>query len=149
MRYNSAVYTQPGDWTIYEVVKNGHCLCTEELEAAATVPHLVAVYGKLRLLRVSGFPPDAEKKGLFNTELLGKHQCGLGQIAVHALKIKPGPWRIYFSVLDPKRKEIDLLWAVQKKKWKRDKGDFPRCCRILDDIASEHTTRQIVTIPAR
>jgi hypothetical protein len=110
---------------------------------------MVAVYGKLRLLRAAGFPPDAEK-GRFISERIGKHQCGsLGLVSVQELKVKPGPWRLYFAVLYPPRREIDLLWAVPKKKWKRDPEDFKRCCRILNDIANGYTTRKIFFIPDR
>jgi hypothetical protein len=148
VRYNSAAFAQPGDWTIFEVVKNGHCPCTEDLEAASD-REMVAVYGKLRLLRAAGFPPDPEK-GTFITQLVGRHECGsLGRVSVRALKVKPGPWRLYFALLQAQRREIDLLCAVAKKKWKRDPEDFSRCCRILDDIANGYTTRQIFPIPDR
>lgn len=148
MRYNTAQFAQPGDWTIFEVVKNGHCLCTREFNGASD-EEMVAVYGKLGLLRAAGFPPDAEK-GSFITERVGKHPCGsLGRVSVQELKVKPGPWRIYFAVLYPPRQEIDLLLAVSKKKWRRDPEDFKRCCRILNDIENGITTRKEFFIPNR
>ena len=148
MRYNSAKFAQPGDWPIFEVEKNGRSLCTEEFNEASD-EEMVAVYGKLGLLRAAGFPPDAEK-GSYITELVGRHECGSpGRVSVQALKVKPGPWRIYFAVLYPPKREIDLLWAVRKKKWRRDPEDFKRCCRILDDIENGYTSRKEFFIPNR
>lgn len=148
MRYNTASPGQAGDWTIYEVRKNARCLCSSEYDDAR-IEELHAILAKLRILRACGFPPDREK-GSLQTQKVGTHRAGaLGKVSIHVLKIKPGPWRLYFYVPSVELREITLLWATAKKTNKRDPADYEKCCRIVDDISNGHTTRERITIPDR
>jgi hypothetical protein len=148
MRYNTANPGQAGDWTIYEVVKNGRCLCSSEYDNAR-IEDIHAILAKLRILQAAGFPPDRER-GFLKIQKVGSHHTGhLGNISIHVLKIKPGPWRLYFYVASVERREIALLWSVAKKTHKRDPADLVRCCRILDDIANGYTTRERIILPNR
>jgi hypothetical protein len=149
MRYDPSRATN--DWRLAEVVETGsaaHRPCSDAY-AAANDEELVHVFSALRLLIASGYPPDKERG---NPEIeLVKYKCKSDhhKTAFCVLKCKPSGYRLYFHVRDPTKQEAIFLYAVHKKKNKRDDADFDRCCKILRAFEDGKYTLEGLDVPDR
>ena len=123
------------DWELLEIELDGHCPCSEVLDAAP-FHQSALVDRKLRILAAAGVPPNKEK-GRYIFENLGKYFLKTKKVHVqlYVLKCKPTPWRLYFYVVPPaSNRQVEFLLAVPKKGWKRDPKDIELCYRRLDRI---------------
>jgi hypothetical protein len=114
------------DWTLWEIEyeREGGSVdrpVTDELLARGSSTETKQAISKLRLLKAHGWPVPG---GSLDIETVAS--------GMYVLKCKPGFWRLYFSVIDPRRR-ILLLLAVAKKKWKRNPNDLTKASRRLGD----------------
>ena len=137
-----------GDWEITEVkVGDRYHLSDELKKRRISAVELAQVMRELSLLRAAGCPADTSK-GTPNIEHLGKYRCYSGQVFPYCvLKCKPGPWRLYFYVLDRDRRLAEILFAVCKKTDPRDASDIKRCKTILKKVESGATESAVLDIP--
>jgi hypothetical protein len=149
MRYDPSRATD--DWRLAEVVKTGSASrrpCSDAY-AKANIEELVHVFSALRLLIASGYPPDRDRG---NPEIeTVKYKCKSDhhKTAFCVLKCKPSGYRLYFHVPDRTKREAIFLFAVHKKKDKRDDTDFARCCQILRAFESGDYTLEELEVPDR
>ena len=147
MRYDIARAVT--DWTIYEFIdRRGNTPCSDEFSNANDT-ELADVYESLRLLRAAGVPPD-RTRGNPEVEAIN-HKCphDHNKTAFFVLKAKPSGWRLYFRIADRETKQIEFLFATNKKKNARDPEDLDRCCTILRAIQSGNCSRAELAIPDR
>jgi hypothetical protein len=114
------------DWTLWEIEyqREGGSVerpVTEELLARGSSTDTKQAISKLRLLKAHGWPVP---RGSLDIEAVSS--------GMYVLKCKPGFWRLYFSVIDPRRR-ILLVLAVAKKKRKRNPNDLAKASRRLGD----------------
>jgi hypothetical protein len=147
MRYNVGHATT--DWVFLEVIDHRGKRPCSDAYADANVEELANVFAELRLLRAAGVPPN-RLLGSPEVELI-KHKCkgDHKKTSLYALKAKPSGWRLYFRVLDPNLRQLEFLYAVHKKKDKRDPEDLDRCCGILGSIGAGRCSRDKLFIPDR
>lgn len=147
MRYDIARAVR--DWTISEIVdRRGNRPCSDAFSDANDT-ELADVYEALRLLRAAGVPPD-KSRGNPEVESI-KHKCPNDHTKTpfFVLKAKPSGWRLYFRIADRETKQIEFLFATNKKKNARDPENLNRCCTILRAIQSGSCSRAELTIPNR
>lgn len=130
MRYDFRQATE--DWDLSEIVlRNGRDRPCSDAYAEANDDDLADIFDALRKLRASGYPPDRNRG---NPELeTVKHRCDGDHKATPfiVLKAKPSGWRLYFYIKDRERRQAEFLYAVHKKRWRRNDDDFTRCCTLL------------------
>jgi len=142
MSYKSSDWLR--DWQIDEVVIRSHGALTHVIGMASdnlSDEDIANVFAELRILAAAGCPPDREH-GSPRIEKWKKYTQPKWRRAymIYVLKPKPGRFRLYFYVHDPKTRQLTILYVVEKKTDKRDPNDFGKCCRILDKLAA-HTAQ--------
>jgi hypothetical protein len=131
MRYDRRAAVD--DWKILELVHkhNGKRPCSDEYADRANDAELNQIFGELRKLRASGYPPQPER-GIPNVQQWSlKCPDDHRNTTFHVLKAKPSGWRLYFYLRDAMRREVEFLYAVHKKGDARDPADFKHLCHLL------------------
>lgn len=122
------------DWALLEVIdQEERRPCSDEYAEGASKHELKVIFKELRLLLAAGCPPD---KTLGNPEIEPALDCldvGASDPKIWVLKAKPSLWRLYFCVLDRRKRRLLFLFSSTRKVKgnKRDPRDPKRACTIL------------------
>jgi hypothetical protein len=146
MRYEPSEATE--DWKLLEVVQNEEHLCSDEY-ADANNKDLGNIFSELRLLRAAGCPPNRLRGNPEVDPIKWKCTGSHKKTPFFVLKAKPSGWRLYFRILNREKKQLEFLYAVNKKKNERNDKDLEHCCKILEHIAAGETRNERLYIPPR
>lgn len=148
MRYDIRRATD--DWELTEIVlRGGRKRPCSDAYSKANDDELGDIFAALRKLRASGFPPDRNRG---NPEIETHKQKCKGEHKARTfavLKAKPSGWRLYFYIKDRDQKQAEFLYAVHKKRWKRDEDDWDRCCSLHDASRAPDSSSERLHIPDR
>lgn len=136
------------DWQLFEIVRpTGRMPFSIALKAADTIER-VQIYNQCRLLIAGGVPANTERGNPSLRAWSAKCKGCRTKTTFWILREVEHGWRMYLVANEPKR-EVYFLWAVQKKKDKRDISDFQRLCNFKDELDAGEAHCVKFNIPER